>query len=152
MTGRLTWLGSAVILLTSACLFLLAGYILADTVYGVDFAADVGVTLESFSFSGVAIWGIATILGLLRSRPWGRISAVWLGRALFVVFLPEVAWYAYLVKTTPDIGWSWQPLYGLIPFIGAGSLLIFLFSNARAADESPACTRGGNGAVSPTGP
>ena len=130
-TEVLIWLGCAVILLTSLCLFLMASYCLAGQIYGIDFTEDVFFTFVSLFWVGIALWGIATIFGLLRSRSWARSSALWFGRALFVIFLPEVGWYAYGVKTTPDVGWSWQPFYALIAFFGLGSLLIFLFSRTR---------------------
>lgn len=133
-TRPVIWLGCAVLLLISVCL-LLAAYSLADRIYGIDSTEDVFSILESLSFSGVAIWSIGTMIGLLRLRRPGRSSALWIGRALFLVYLPEMVRYAYIVKTAPDVGWSWQALYPLALFTGAGAFLLFLFSRPQIKDQ-----------------
>lgn len=64
-------------------------------------------------------------------RPWARRSGIWIGCVLFLVYLPEVAWYAYLVGTVPDIGWSWQALDPLALSAGAGALVLVLCSTPQ---------------------
>ena len=134
-TGPLIWLGCAVLLVISACLLVLADISVADEVFGVDSTEDVFSIVAALVFSAVAIWGIAAIFGLLRLRRWGRSSALWIGRALFIVYLPEIARYAYIVKTAPDVGWSWQALYPLTLFLGAGALVLFLLSRLQVRDQ-----------------
>ena len=134
-TGPLIWLGCAVLLVISACLVVLADFSVADEVFGIDSTEDVFSIVAALVFSAVAIWGIAAIFGLLRLRRWGRSSALWIGRALFLVYLPEIARYAYIVKTAPDVGWSWQALYPLTLFLGAGALVLFLFSRLQVRDQ-----------------
>lgn len=131
----LIWLGCAVLLLISACLLVLADISVADEVFGIDSTEDVFSIVAALVFGAVAIWSIAAMLGLLRLRRWGRSSALWIGRALFIVYLPEIARYSYIVKTAPDVGWSWQALYPLTLFLGAGALLLFLFSRPQVSDQ-----------------
>jgi hypothetical protein len=115
------------IFLFSACLLYLA-YSLVDEVLGVYLPEDVFEILEIILFTGVAIWAIATAIGALRLRWWARISAVWISLAAFLVYLPNLAKYIYLVKTAPDVGWSSEILYPLVPLFGLGIWWLILFT------------------------
>ena len=119
------------IALLSACLLYLAYSLVKDQVFGIDSVEDAFFVAESIFFTCVAIWGIATAIGAWRLRPWARASALWFSYAAFLVYLPNVAWYAYLVKTAPDVGWSWAVLYPLIPLFGLGIWWLILFTRPR---------------------
>ncbi len=101
-------------LVLSAC-FVYVAYSLVEEVSGIDLSEDTFFVIESIIFAGVAVWGVATTIGVWRLRRWGRNSALWLSCAVFLVYLPNVVRYAYLVKTSHDVGWSWEILYPLVP-------------------------------------
>ena len=79
-------------------------YLLVEDAIPVAFSDDTFEILQSILFVSVAIWGIATTVGVLRLRRWGRISALWLSIAAFVVYIPSLAKYIYVVRTAPDVG------------------------------------------------
>jgi hypothetical protein len=103
-------------------------YSLVEGVLGVYFPEDAFEILESVLFIGVAIWGTATAIGVSRLRRWGRTSALWISFASFLVYLPNLAKYIYLVKTAPDVGWSSEILYPLVPLFGLGIWWLILFT------------------------
>jgi len=117
----------AFLLVLSACFVYLA-YSLVEEVSGIDLSEDTFFVIESIIFAGVAVWGAATAIGVWRLRRWGRNSALWLSCALFLVYLPNVIRYAYLVKTSHDVGWSWEILYPLVPLFGVGIWWLILFT------------------------
>jgi hypothetical protein len=118
--------GSIVVLSTG--LLYLAYSLVEEQVFGIDFKEDAFLVIESLLFTCVAIWGIATVIGVWRLRHWGRASVLWFSCAVLLVYLPNVAWYAYGVKTTPDVGWSWEVLYPLILLFGLGIWWLILFT------------------------
>lgn len=109
----------ASMVILSTC-FLYLAYLLIEEVSGIDLTEDAFFVIESVLFLGFAIGGMATVIGVWRLRRWGRTSSVWLSCAVFLVYLPEVVRYAYLVETAPDVGWSWEILYPLIPLYALG--------------------------------
>jgi hypothetical protein len=119
------------IVILSALLLYLAYSIVEGEVFGIDSTEDTFFVTESSLFTCVAVWGIATVIGVWRLRRWGRTSALWLSCAVFLVYLPNVAWYAYVVKTTPDVGWRWEILYPLVPLFGVGIWWLILFTRYR---------------------
>jgi hypothetical protein len=119
------------IVILSTLLLYLAYSIVEGQVFGIDSSEDTFFVIESGLFTCVAVWGIATVIGVWRLRRWGRTSALWLSCAVFLVYLPSVAWYAYGVKIAPDVGWSWEPLYPLIPLFGVGIWWLILFTRSR---------------------
>ena len=58
----------------------------------------------------------------------GGTLLLWFSCAVLLVYLPNVAWYAYGVKTTPDVGWSWEVLYPLISLFSLGIWWLILFT------------------------
>ncbi len=118
---------SVALLMLSACLLYLA-YSLVEEVLGVYFPEDAFDISESVLFTGVAIWAMATAIGVLRLRRWARTSALWISIATFLVYLPNLAKYIYLVRTAPDVGWSSEILYPLVPLYGLGIWWLILFT------------------------
>jgi hypothetical protein len=124
----------AFLVVLSAC-FLFVAYALAKEVSGIDLSEDAFFVIESIIFTGVAVWGMATAIGVWRLRRWGRISALWLSCAVCLVYLPEVVRYAYLVKTAPDVGWSWKALYPLVPLFAVGIWWLIFFTRPRTREQ-----------------
>lgn len=124
----------AFLVVLSAC-FLYLAYSLVEEVSGIDLSEDAFFVIDSIIFAGVAVWGMATAIGVWRLRRWGRTSALCLSCALFLVYLPNVIRYAYLVKTAPDVGWSWEILYPLVPLFSAGIWWLILFTRPGVEDQ-----------------
>jgi hypothetical protein len=101
---------------------------LVDEVGGIYFPEDALHVFEIIMFTGVAIWGTATAIGAFRLRRWGRTAALWMSCAAFLVYLPNLAGYIYAVRTAPDMGWSSEILYPLVPLFGAGIWWFILFT------------------------
>jgi len=115
--------------------FLFVAYDLVKEVPGIDLSEDAFFVIESIIFTGIAVWGVATAIGVWRLRRWGRTSALWLSCAVCLVYLPLVVRYAYLVKTAPDVGWSWEVLYPLVPLLAVGIWWLILFTRPRTREQ-----------------
>ena len=122
------------LVIISAC-FLYVAYGLAREVTGIDSMEDAFFVADSIIYTCVAVWCIATAVGVWRLRGWGRTSVLWLSCAVCLIYLPNVLWYAYLVKTAPDVGWSWEILYPLAPLVGVGTWWLILFTRPRVKDQ-----------------
>ena len=127
-------LACAVLVMLSAC-FLYLAYSSVEEVSGIDLSEDAFFVIESITFAAVAVWGVTTVIGVWRLRRWGRTSALWLSCAVFLVYLPEIIRYAYLVKTAPDVGWSWEILYPLVPLFAVGIWWLILFTRPGVKDQ-----------------
>jgi len=119
----------------SGCFLCLAYSLVQEEVWGIDLTEDIFRVIEGIILTGVAVWGLITAIGVWRLRRWGRTSALWFSCAVFLAYLPNVAWYAYGVKTSPDVGWSWEILYPLGPLIGAGIWWLILFTRPKVKDQ-----------------
>jgi hypothetical protein len=106
-----------------------------EEVWGIDLTDDVFRVIQSIIFGGIALWSVVTAIGVWRLRHWGRTSSLWLTCAVFLGYLPNVAWYAYLVKTSPDVGWSWEILYPLAPLFGVAIWWLILFTRPKVKDQ-----------------
>ena len=122
------------LVIISAC-FLYVAYGLAREVTGIDSMEDAFFVADSIIYTCVAVWCIATAVGVWRLRGWGRTSVLWLSCAVCLIYLPNVLWYAYLVKTAPDVGWSWEILYPLAPLVGVGTWWLILFTRPRVKGQ-----------------
>ena len=90
---------------------------------------DDGVILSFGLISSfVAVWSLITMVGILRLRPWARIAAVRLGVAASLVYLLPLGWYAYGVRTSPDVGWSWESIIPLPAFLALAVWWSWLFT------------------------
>ncbi len=123
------------IVILSALLLYLAYSLVEGQGFGIDSTEDAFFVIESIIFAGVAVWGLATAVGVWRVRRWGRTSALWLSCAVFLVYLPNVIRYAFLVKTAPDVGLSWEILYPLVPLFGVGIWWLILFTRQGVKDQ-----------------
>lgn len=86
-------------------------------------------------FGLVAVWSLITMVGILHLRPWARIAALWLGVAAGLVYLVPLAWYAYGVRTTPDVGWSWEAIIPLPAFLALAVWWLSFFSRPGVKDQ-----------------
>lgn len=96
----------------STVLMCSAYYIFRDAFPVVDFEGNVQLSF-GIVFGLVAVWSLTTMAGILRLRPWARVAALWLGVAAGLVYLLPLGWYAYGVRTIPDVGWSWEAIIPL---------------------------------------
>lgn len=119
----------------SGCFLCLAFWLVRDEVWGIDLTEDRFRLVESIILAGVAVWGLITAIGVWRVRPWGRTSALRFSCAVVLAYLPNVLWYAYVVKTSHDVGWSWEILYPLVPLCGAGIWWLVLFTRPKVKDQ-----------------
>lgn len=118
------------LVMVSGC-FLYVAYGLAAEMDGIDSVEDAFFLADSIVYTCVAVWCIATAVGVWRLRGWGRISVLWLGGAVCLIYLPNVFWYEYVVKTAPDVGWGWEILYPLAPLVGIGAWWLILFTRPK---------------------
>jgi hypothetical protein len=123
------------VLVLLSAYFLGAAYTLAGEVTGIDSTEDTFFVADSIIYTCVAVWCIATAVGVWRLRGWGRTSILWLSCAVCLIYLPNVLWYAYLVKTAPDVGWSWGILYPLAPLVSIAVWWLILFTRPRVKGQ-----------------
>jgi hypothetical protein len=120
-TAALSFLAFSTVLICSAY------YIVRDAFPVVDFDDDVHLSF-GIIYGLVAVWSLTTMVGILRLRPWARVAALWLGVAAGLVYFLPLGWYVYGVRTTPDVGWSWEAIIPLPAFLALAVWWLTLFS------------------------
>jgi hypothetical protein len=107
---------TSVLIFTQGAVFLMGGYALFENAFPIidDLESVANLCLGTL-FIVVGCVALATTLGVSRLLPWARAAALWLPVAALLAYLLFVAWHAYEVMTTPDIGWSWEVL-APVPF------------------------------------
>ena len=121
------------------CVLSMRGYWLAREVTGIDSTEDAFFVADSIIYLCVAVWCITTAVGVWSLRGWGRTSILWLSCAVCLIYFPNILWYAYLVKTAPDVGWSWEILYPLAPLVATGTWWLILFTRPKVKSQFLPC-------------
>lgn len=119
----------------SLCFLYVSYSLVREEVWGIDLTEDIVRVIQSIISGAIALWGVITAIAVWRLRQWGRTSSLWLSCAVFLGYLPNIAWYAYGVKTSPDVGWSWEILYPLAPLFGVAIWWLILFTRPKVKDQ-----------------
>lgn len=119
----------------SLCFLFVSYSLVREEVWGLDLTEDTFRVIQSVISGAIALWGLITAIAVWRLRRWGRTSSLWLSCAVLLGYFPNIARYAYVVKTSPDVGWSWEILYPLVPLFGVTIWWLILFTRPRVKDQ-----------------
>lgn len=111
----------------SAVLLLLT-YITITNAYPLLNAEDFLDLSLGFVYGIIAAWSLTTMVGVLRLRPWARIAALWLGVAAGLIYFLPLGRYIELVRTSRDVGWSWEAVVPLPAFLALAIWWLALFT------------------------